>query len=260
MEITDNDPVQLTNMTDGACQPAWSPDGSKLVFVSPCKGMEDIYYNAGLYIINADGSGLTPIVSVPGGDFEPAWSPDGTKIAFTSLRSNKMELYVYNLADQSVTQLTNRTPGETSRQAAWSPDGSRIAYVVQRFGVNQIWLMSANGEDQTQLVRSGTTLTDYLPTWSPDGKLIVFNQRRADVFSLPYLMSIEAVNPSNEQGTAIQKSILQIEDVEYSQDGFWMIYEGGDREILYVMVTGGNRTLVETGRGSAFDPAWRPSR
>ena len=42
--------VQITNMPEGACQPAWSPDGKKLVFISPCKGMDEIYYGAGLYI------------------------------------------------------------------------------------------------------------------------------------------------------------------------------------------------------------------
>ena len=260
MDITGAEPVQITNMPDGACQPSWSPDGMKLVFVSPCRGMEDIYYSAGLYIINADGSGLTPISTVPGGDFEPAWSPDGTQIAFTSLRGNKMEIYVYNVADQSVTQLTKRATGETSRQASWSPDSTQIVYAVQRFGVNQIWLMSANGEDQRQLVRSGTALTDYLPTWSRDGTMIVCNQRRADTFSLPYLMSIQAVDPPDEQGTRLELKALPIEDAQYSQDGFWMVYEGDNRDILYVTANGASRTVIETGKGPAFDPAWRPLR
>jgi serine/threonine protein kinase len=258
IDVTGNEPLQLTNMPDGACQPAWSPDGVRLVFVSPCRGMEDIYFNSILYIINADGSGLTPIITIPGGDFEPDWSPDGTKIAFTSLRGGKLEIFVYNLGDQSVTQLTNRAADEASRQAAWSPDGAQIVYVVQRLGVRQIWLMSATGEDQRQIVRSGTRLTDYHPTWSQDGKMIIFNQRRADTISLPYLMSIDAVNPPDEQGNRVPLKTLPVENAEFSPDGFWLTFEGDNRDILYVMVTGVGSTVIETGKGSAFDPTWRP--
>jgi Tol biopolymer transport system component len=258
MDISGIEPLQLTNMPEGACQPDWSPDGARMVFVSPCRGMEDIYFNSILYIINADGSGLTPIISVPGGDFEPDWSPDGTQIAFTSFRGGKLEIYVYNLDGQSVTQLTNRAADEASRQAAWSPDGTQIVYVVQRLGVRQIWLMSATGEDQRQIVRSGTRLTDYLPTWAPDGKTIVFNQRRADAISLPYLMSIEAVDPPDEQGNRVPLNILPVENAQYSPDGFWIAFEGDNRDILYVTVNGAGRTLIQTGKGAAFDPAWRP--
>jgi hypothetical protein len=258
MDVNGNEPLQLTNMPDGACQPSWSPDGARMVFVSPCRGMDDIYFNAILYIINADGSGLTPIITVPGGDFEPDWSPDGTKIAFTSLRSGKLEIYAYNLDDQSVTQLTNRAADEASRQAAWSPDGTQIVYVVQRLGVRQIWLMSATGEDPHQIVRSGTRLTDYLPTWSLDGRVILFNQRRADTISLPYLMSIDTVNPPDEQGNRVPLKTLPVENVEFSPDGFWLAFEGDNRDILYATVTGTGSTVIETGKGSAFDPAWRP--
>jgi Tol biopolymer transport system component len=258
MDVTGSEPLQLTNMPEGACQPSWSPDGARLVFVSPCRGMEDIYFNSILYIINADGSGSTPIITVPGGDFEPDWSPDGTKIAFTSLRSGKLEIYVYNLEDQSVTQLTNRSADEASRQAAWSPDGTQIAFVVQRLGVRQIWLMSATGEDQRQIVRSGTRLTDYHPTWSVDGKMILFTQRRADTPALPYLMSIDAVNPPDEQGNRVQLNVLPVENVEFSPDGFWLVYEGDNRDILYVMAAGGSNTVINTGKGAAFDPTWRP--
>ncbi len=107
VDLATQELIQITNMPEGACQPSWSPDGEKLVFISPCKGMDEIYYGASLYIVNADGSNLTPIASVPGGDFDPAWSPDGKSIAFTSLRTGKMEIFVMSTDDPaSVIQLT----------------------------------------------------------------------------------------------------------------------------------------------------------
>ena len=222
--------VQITNMPEGACQPSWSPDGQKLVFISPCKGMDEIYYGAGLYIINADGSNLTPIGTVPGGDFDPAWSPDGNSIAFTSLRTGQMEIFIVSVDDlSSITQITKGVNSVESRQPAWSPDGTQIVYVVKRFGVYQIWLMNADGTNQKQIVRSGVAFSDYLPTWSPDGSLILFNQRCATKFCFPYLMSISATDRSVEQGAFVQLNVISIEDVEYSPDGFRLLYEGEER-------------------------------
>ena len=256
--------VQIADMPEGACQPSWSPDGKKLVFISPCKGKDEIYYGAGMYIVNADGSGLTPIGTVPGGDFDPAWSPDGSSIAFTSLRSGQMEIFIVNVDNlSSITQITKGVKGVESRQPAWSPDGTQIAYAVKRFGVYQIWLMNSDGSNPKQIVRSGVTFSDYLPTWSPDGSLILFNQRCATKFCFPYLKSISAIDRSVEQGTFLQLNVISIEDVEYSPDGFRLVYEGegGDEnnDILFMTVTGANNTRITTDPGLDFDPTWRPS-
>jgi serine/threonine protein kinase/Tol biopolymer transport system component len=263
-DITGLSLVQLTDMPEGACQPSWSPDGTKLVFISTCRGMDEIYYGSSLYIINADGSNLIPIGSMPGGDFDPAWSPDGKSIAFTSLRTGQMEIFVMSVDDpSSVTQITTGAKGVESRQPAWSSDGSQIVYVVKRYGVYQVWLMNADGTEQKQIVRSGVAFSDYLPTWSPDGQLILFNQRCATKFCFPYLMSISGVDRSEEQGAFLQLNIISIEDVEYSPDGFHLLYEGesGDEnnDIYYMTATGANKTRLTSDQGLEFDPTWRPS-
>jgi Tol biopolymer transport system component len=253
---------QVTDVPEGACQPSWSPDGTKLVFTSPCKGMDETYPKAALYLINPDGSGLMPIPTVPGGDFDPAWSSDGKSIAFTSLRTGQMEIFLLNVEDNSVTQITKGAKDVESRQHAWSPDGSQIAYVVKRFGVYQIWLMSMDGTNQNQIVRSGTQFSDYLPTWSHDGSLILFNQRCATKFCLPYLMSTSSTDRTEEQGANLGINVLPVEDVSYSPDGFWLVFEGEEagenKDILYMTVTGANRTRVTTDKKLDFDPAWRP--
>lgn len=160
-------------------------------------------------------------------------------------------------------QVTKGAKSVEARQPSWSPDGSQIAYSVKRFGVYQIWLMNADGTEQKQIVRSGVAFTDYLPTWSPDGALILFNQRCATTFCLPYLMSISATDRSVEQGTLLPLNVLSVEDVEYSPDGFHLLFEGEEagenNDILYVTVTGANRIRITTDLGLDFDPAWRPT-
>ncbi|MBL8101432.1 MAG: serine/threonine-protein kinase [Anaerolineales bacterium] len=264
VDLNTNGATQVTNMANGACQPSWSPDGLKLVFISPCKGMDDIYFNASLYIINADGTGLTPIQPGPGGDFDPAWSPDGNTITFTSLRTGQMEIFSVAVDDLSKsTQITKGAQKVESRQPAWSPDGSQMVYTVRRVGVYQIWVMDANGENPRQIVRSGQAFNDYIPTWSPSGDLIIFNQRCATTFCNPYLMSISATDRSVEQGKRMPINVLTVENVDYSPDGFYLAYEGiveeKNMDIFYMTAAGGGRERITTDPGLDFDPAWRPS-
>lgn len=256
--------TQITNMPNGACQPSWSPDGQRIVFISPCRGPEDIYYNTSLFLINADGTGLTPFDASPGGNFDPAWSPDGTTIAFTSLRTGQMEIFTVKVDDpSSITQITSGEQAVESRMPAWSPDGSKIVYSVRRFGVYQIWMMNADGSDQTQIIRSGVAYTDYNPEWSPRNDVILFNQRCATAFCNPYLMSTSPTDRSSEQGLRVQLNLAYIESVAYSPDGFYIAYEGvgeaGNFDVFYMTVSGGDRVRLTTDRAQDFHPAWRPA-
>lgn len=264
VELSSESAIQITDMPEGACQPSWSPDGMKLVFISPCKGMDDIYYNASLYVVNVDGTGLTAVETAPGGDFEPAWSPDGKSIAFTSIRSGQMEIYTVDTNDFStITQITKGGTRVESRQASWSPDGSQFVYVIKRIGVFQIWLMNSNGTDQRQIVRSGLEFNDYLPTWSPDGQLILFNQRCAVKFCLPYVMSISATDRAVEQGKILQFNLITIENVHYSPDGSLLVYEGGEsgenNDIFYINLAGTEPVRITTDPSLDFNPVWRPA-
>jgi eukaryotic-like serine/threonine-protein kinase len=256
--------LQLTEIAAGACQPSWSPDGSQVVFISPClrraDSFENAYTDTSLFLINADGTGFKQLTNVPGADFEPAWSPDGQRIAFTSIRDGNKQIYSLDVDSLAVTRLTNLDVNIEHSQPAWAPDGKQIAYMVKRVGTYQVWVMSDTGQENLQLVRSGQSLWDYAPGWSADGKLILFNQRRGDSAApRPWLMSVQYADGGNATRLNFP---TPIEDVEYSPDGLWLVYEGrdneGNRDIYFMTVAGGNRTRLTNDAAVDFDPAWRP--
>jgi Tol biopolymer transport system component len=262
-DIASGDSVPLTNLPAGACQPAWSPDGKRIVFTSPCLSRDDTFKNSSLYIMNADGSDIKPLISDPGGDFDPAWAPDGNRLAFVSIRNGRSQVFVYDFASASSTALPNSSSDvEEVRTPSWSPFGNQIVFTAKRFNVYQIWVMADNGQGQQQVVRSGQEYWDLHPAWSPDGQTILFSQRRINVGSRYYLMSIRYEDRADGAASRLNYGPLPIENVHFSPDGFWLIFEGDsadeNRDIFLMTVDGGNRARLSLDPAADFDPAWRP--
>ncbi|MGZ4784154.1 MAG: hypothetical protein ACXV5S_00655 [Acidimicrobiales bacterium] len=162
--------LRLTNNQADDEMPAWSPDGTRIAFMSDRDASSDTY-NQDIYTMNADGSRVVQITESPGLDYEPAWSPDGTKIAFDSPRlgEGNEEVFIMNADGSGQTRLTN-APG-VDRNPNWSPDGSKLVFECN--GAGSICVMNPDGSALTQLPQ-GTIYENYNPAWSPDGTKIVF--------------------------------------------------------------------------------------
>jgi serine/threonine protein kinase/Tol biopolymer transport system component len=253
--------IAVTNMAGGACQPAWAPDGNRLVFTSPCGVKKDAYPEASLFIINPDGTGVQPVPTALGGDFEPAWSPDGKFIAFTSLRDGYMQIYAYDVENDRVQRLVETDPTTSARQPAWSPDGRQLVYSLKRVATYELWLMSSLGSNERMLFTSGNVFSNQYPVWTPDGKFILFSQRSAEEVIFPDLFS-HKLGENSDTALKLPLSVRSVEDVDYSPGSFWIAYEsGGDRgyHVYYSTPAGGNLArITEDVTFDDFDPAWRP--
>jgi tricorn protease len=167
--------VRVTDTPEREQEPAWSPDGNTLVFVSARDGGRDLY-TARL----ADGATswtesfdfeITRITSSAEGAIDPRWSPDGRRIAFTH---GKGDIVVIDATGGAETVLLEHWETPDYR---WSPDGGWIAYSVEDMNANaEVWIVSADGGTPYNVSRHPDY--DRNPRWSPDGRRLVWLTRR----------------------------------------------------------------------------------
>jgi hypothetical protein len=120
-------PVRLTQSPALDLQPAWTPDGQQLVFVSAQTGTRQ------LYVMRPDGGEPRQLTSLPGGAEEPALSPDGRAVAFTGYpqgREGQSDIFVVPLAGGLPSAATN-TRDRRETRPAYLPDGE-LAWVLLR--------------------------------------------------------------------------------------------------------------------------------
>jgi Tol biopolymer transport system component/uncharacterized protein YjdB len=163
--------TRLTQATDTTTSndPAFSPDGSRIAFVSQRDG------NPEIYVMNADGRGAARITNDPQGDGRPAFSADGQSLVFHSSRTaGKQQIWSVNLDGTGLTQLTKDS---INLSPTVSPDGQTIAYVSLRDKNYDIWLMGRDGSNQRRF-----TTTPQQREWDPhflrDGTLAYLVERR----------------------------------------------------------------------------------
>jgi len=154
--------------TQGGYTPTWSPDATKITFMSERSGNEDIW------VIDADdyaelkGSAVQLTLD-EASDHHPAWSPVDDRIAFVSDRDGHEHIWIISSDGTGLTQLT--TGDDDDSHPTWSPDGSQIAF--SRGG--EIWTIDADGTNETQLTFNSIEW-NLEPVWSPDGEKIAFTK------------------------------------------------------------------------------------
>lgn len=270
MNSNGSDKTQLTTAIESCGRPVWSPDGSKIAFISGSG-----HYPSDLLVMNSDGSNLKKLTAIKNTEqimsrfqvisifkryfLSPTWSPDGTKILFVSNES----IYVINSNGSNKMQLT--TNETCAKSPAWNPDGSKIAYTSGRYGDEssiwgiasngQLWMMDRDGTNKRQLIaneveKSRYSYSDLSPVWSPDGSRILFESGHG------------CICVANTDGTEIKQLTedvtCYISSCTWSPDGTKMVFvsDRWDSQNIWIMNSDGSNKKKLT---AGYQPEWSPN-
>jgi Tol biopolymer transport system component len=248
----------------GTDEPAWSPDGRRLAFIS---GRHKAYGLAGenaVYVMNADGSGLTRLTNSLAGESWPAWSPNGTRIAFARwtcmnpqcTQQGYSAVYTMNADGSGVTRLTDPVGIGEDAKPSWSPDGARIVFVRGTDStLSDLYVMNADGSNVIRLTNGQFAVGT--PAWSPDGLRIAY--ARASIYIGDFDIYVMNTDGSNVRqltsGPAVDLFPSWSPDGEriaFSSEG----RSSGNAQIYLMNADGSGLTRVTDDPFGATEPDW----
>jgi len=233
--------VGVEGVTPNSLNPTYSPDGSKVAFVS------DMLSSLDIWVIGVDGSELRRLSDFSMDVRDPVWSPDGSRIAFSTSRGGNPDIWTIQLDGSNPVQLT--TGPSDDDQPSWSPDGSLIAFVSGPTGTNDLWTMTADGSNPRKVTNlSGQ---ENHPSFSPDGTELVFSFTQTGVSNLMII---------NVDGTGLRR--LTTGDVRdfypnWSSNGIvFSSNRAGGFDLWLIQPDGSELQPIPNAVG--YDPTWSP--
>ena len=225
--------------------PKWSPDGSKLVYVS--------YESRKSTVIVQDlATGQRKVVSnFPGDNYAPSWSPDGKQIALALSKDSIAQIYTVPSNGGEATRITESKAIDVS--PAFTPDGQSIIFVSDRSGGPQLYRIPAAGGTPQRLTFDGNY--NLSPRMSPDGKLVAYVTRDDKL-----RLRIATFELATGQFNVLTDGPLD-DSPSFAPNGRTILYEakGGGRGVLgSVSVDGRVKQRLSSQAGDVREPAWGP--
>lgn len=245
LEVSDTDgyrPVTILTSTQPIMSPSWSPDGTRLAYVSFENNRAQIY-------IQILSSGERYKVSeFKGLNGAPVWSPDGKKLAVTLSKDGNPDIYILRLKDKSLTRLTRHWGIDT--EPAWMPDNETIVFTSNRARKPQLYKTDTSGKKPQRITFDG----DYNASAeiSKDGRKIAFVHKDNEGFKIASM--------------DLETGFIEVltdgpldESPSFAPNSSMILYAEGEKAALAAVSSDGRfKQRLVAKEGEVREPTWSP--
>ena len=248
LAIMDSDGANHRFITSGqtmALTPRYSPDYSKIVYLSYLNGFPRIF------VYDIETGQQTLVTESQNPTFAPRWSPDGRSIMYSMAVAGNTDIYRVPATGGGTPVKLTDSPG-LDVGGSYSPDGGQIVFESDRSGSQQCYIMDADGSNQRRISFFGGRCAT--PEWSPRGDQIAFTHIAGD-------LRVAVMSPAGRNLRHLTDG-WQDEAPTWAPNGrivqFFRTRQGsGEATLWQVDLTGRNERQLATPVG-ASDPAWGP--
>ncbi len=246
LRIADADganPLTMVSSKEPIISPSWSPDGSKIAYVSFEKKKPIIF-------VQSLSGQRTVLANFKGNNSAPAWAPDGNKLAIVLTYGANSQVYTINADGSGLQQITKSSAIDT--EPTWSNDGQWIYFSSDRGGKPQIYKVSSSGGEPQRVTFEGSY--NVSPRFSPDGKSLAMIRNDGG----KYRVALQDLASGQVQ---ILSEGSQDESPSFAPNGRLLLYAtrtGGHGALAAVSADGRVKQSLNESGGDIREPAWGP--
>jgi dipeptidyl aminopeptidase/acylaminoacyl peptidase len=192
---------------------SWSPDGTKIAFISSHAEDPDDNYRDDLWTVDVASGVMTQLTETLGTEFQPAWSPDGGFIAYRATtrsintkdsQAEDSQLWVIAADGFAASDLTGKLDRRVS-EIAWHPDSHQIYFTAGDRGVTAVYRVPAEGGAIERVTAGENQVRQY----SIDGRGRTMAYVASDMTHPPEIWLADVDGNNARQLTNVHKSVLE---------------------------------------------------